>query len=117
MDVDFPPSSFVAVVAFYTIFHLPREEHPELLRRVHRWLEPGGCLLATLTWRDHGSCTEDDLFSTKMYWSGYALEHYERLLAVLGFEVLAIHDSGHGFSNHHEAPPESHPLVLARRVG
>ena len=28
-SVDFPDSSFDAVVAFYSIFHLPREEHPE----------------------------------------------------------------------------------------
>ena len=51
MSVSFPLSSFNAVVAFYSIFHLPREQHQELFRRVHRWLKPGGYLLCTLSYR------------------------------------------------------------------
>jgi SAM-dependent methyltransferase len=46
-DLDFPPGSFDAVVAFYSIIHVPRIEHPMLLRRIHRWLKPGGAFLAT----------------------------------------------------------------------
>ena len=42
MTVCLPPSSFDAAVALYSVFHLPREEHPRLFRRVHRWLKPGG---------------------------------------------------------------------------
>src|ERR1051325_11727327 len=42
MSLTFPPASFDAVVAFYALFHLPREEHPELLQRIHTWLKPSG---------------------------------------------------------------------------
>ena len=49
MSATFPPSSFDAVVAFYAVFHLPKQEHPDLFRRVHRWLKPGGYLLCTLS--------------------------------------------------------------------
>ena len=45
MSVEFPPHHFDAVVAYYTIFHLPREEHPELIRRIYTWLKPGGWIL------------------------------------------------------------------------
>lgn len=40
MLVEFPPSSFNGAVAFYSIFHLPREEHAELFRRIYRRLKP-----------------------------------------------------------------------------
>src|SRR5262249_36724858 len=48
-SVDFAPASFDAVVAFYSIIHVPREEQPALVRRIHRWLKPEGRFLANWT--------------------------------------------------------------------
>ncbi|HKC50272.1 MAG TPA: class I SAM-dependent methyltransferase, partial [Myxococcota bacterium] len=48
MSVEFPAASFDAVVSFYAVFHLPREEHEALFRRIERWLVPGGYLAATV---------------------------------------------------------------------
>jgi ubiquinone/menaquinone biosynthesis C-methylase UbiE len=42
MELDFPPRTIDAVVAFYILDHLPREEHAALLAKLHRWLRPGG---------------------------------------------------------------------------
>ncbi len=42
MSLTFPPATFDAVVAYYSLFHLPRVEHPALLSRGFRWLKPGG---------------------------------------------------------------------------
>ena len=39
-------AAFDAVVACYSIIHVPRGEQPELVRRIHRWLKPGGRFLA-----------------------------------------------------------------------
>ncbi|HXF62329.1 MAG TPA: methyltransferase domain-containing protein [Caldilineaceae bacterium] len=44
-SVAFPPASFDAVVSFYALEHLPREEHAPLLERMATWLKPGGYLL------------------------------------------------------------------------
>ena len=49
MSVEFDEESFDAVVAFYSIFHLPREEHRGLFERIYRWLRPGGYFLCTLS--------------------------------------------------------------------
>ena len=46
--LDLPPGSIDAVTAFYSITHVPREEHAGLLRRVAAWLRPGGLLVATM---------------------------------------------------------------------
>jgi ubiquinone/menaquinone biosynthesis C-methylase UbiE len=44
-SVAFPPNAFVAVVSFYTLEHVPRQEHETVLGRIYRWLRPGGFLL------------------------------------------------------------------------
>ena len=45
MALSFPPSTFDAVVAFYSIFHLPREEQRTMIGRIKGWLKEGGWLL------------------------------------------------------------------------
>ena len=64
MSAEFPPSSFSAAVAFYSVFHLPRQEHPELFRRIYDWLRPGGYLLCTLDRSSEERYTEDDFFGS-----------------------------------------------------
>ena len=39
---SFEAASFEAIVSFYAIFHLPREEHGTLLERTATWLRPEG---------------------------------------------------------------------------
>ena len=107
MTAVFPPSTFDAVVAIYSIFHLPREEHSALFRRIHGWLAPGGHLLCTLSHRNEAGYTEDDFHGVTMYWSNYSLDEYREMLTEIGFQLLAtstVRDIN-----------ESHPLVLARK--
>jgi trans-aconitate methyltransferase len=46
--LEFPVSTFAAIVAFFAIIHLPMHEHQPLLERCFAWLSPGGYLLATV---------------------------------------------------------------------
>ena len=46
--LDLPPDSLDAVVAFYSLTHLPQAELPKLLASIHRWLRPGGVFVATM---------------------------------------------------------------------
>ncbi len=115
MAVRFEPSSFDAVVAFYSIFHLPREEQPDLFRRIHRWLKPGGYLLCTLSHQNEEGYTEDDFFGETMYWSNYGLIEYLDILGEAGFVVLEVSSVGGGWEDHVGADREDHPLVLAQK--
>ena len=45
--LDFKPETFDAVVSFYSIIHVPREEHLALIDKIALWLKPGGSFLAT----------------------------------------------------------------------
>ena len=115
MSVEFPPSHFDAVVAYYSIFHLPREEHPELIRRIYAWLKPGGYLLATLSLFSEAPYTEDDFYGITMYWSNYSLEDYKSILTEIGFTILESTIIGHGYQEASAIPSEHHPLIFARK--
>ena len=107
MSSVFPPSTFDAVVAIYSVFHLPREKHAALFRRIHRWLKPDGHLLCTLSHHNEAGYTEDDFHGVTMYWSNYSLDEYREMLTEIGFQLLATSTVGD--------VNESHPLVLARK--
>ena len=115
MSATFPPSSFDAVVAFYAVFHLPRQEHPDLFRRVHRWLKPGGYLLCTLSHYNEEGYTEEDFFGVTMYWSNYSLREYLEILTGAGFALLETKSTDSGYENATQEFSEDHPLVLARK--
>lgn len=115
MDRDFEPASFDAIVALYTFFHLPREEHPALLRLVHRWLCPGGSFLATLSETSRPGYTDPDFFGVTMYWSHFDAPWYLAALRGLGFSVVELGALGHGYGGDARFPEERHPVVLARR--
>jgi SAM-dependent methyltransferase len=113
MTVDFEGESLDAAVAFYSIFHLPRIEQPELLRRIARWLRPGGYLLATLSRFGEAGYTEDDFFGATMYWSQFSLDESRGQMEAAGFEILSVTWAGEGYEG--EEPNETHPLVSAKR--
>jgi SAM-dependent methyltransferase len=85
--IAFPAESFDLVTAFYSIIHLPREDHGRLIRRVARWLRPGGGLVANLG-TSGGDAWDDDWHGVPMYWSSWDQRTNTRLLEAAGLEVL-----------------------------
>lgn len=60
MALEFERGSFGAVVAFYSVIHLPRNEQKAMLSKIGEWLADGGYLLLNLGARDNpGSINED----------------------------------------------------------
>lgn len=116
MGIEFAPSSFDAVTSFYAIFHLPKEEHEELFRRIHVWLRPQGYLMTTVNLGDEAPYTEDDFFGVTMYWSNFGLSQYKEMLSKLGFSILEDIRVGHGFRNGVKEAPEMHPLLFAQKI-
>ena len=86
-EIDFPPGSFEGVTAFYSISHVPRDEHGSLFERIARWLVPGGLFLATLGSGDSPDWIGDWL-GQPMFFSSYDADANRRLLAGANFELL-----------------------------
>lgn len=85
--LEFEPASFDAVVAFYSIFHLPREQQAKLLQSIYLWLKPGGYLLCNLGARDDPGSTAKDWLGSQMYWSSFDVETNLKLLRDAGFAI------------------------------
>jgi SAM-dependent methyltransferase len=84
--VEIAPSSFDAVVAFYSIPHVPRAEHADLLLRVASWLKPGGVFLASLG-ADRSADWRGSWLGVEMFFSHYAAEVNEQLVRQAGFDI------------------------------
>lgn len=86
-SVEFQPSSFNAVVSFYTLEHIPREEHQVILRRIFQWLKPGGLLLISMEAGDYEGFFGEWL-GVPMYMSCFDPETMNQLVQRAGFELL-----------------------------
>jgi cyclopropane fatty-acyl-phospholipid synthase-like methyltransferase len=88
-QVEFPPESFDAVVAFYSIIHVPREEQPALFARIGQWLRTGGLFLATLSSDAIAADYEPDWLGVPMYWSGFEPATTCRLIEDAGLTITS----------------------------
>jgi cyclopropane fatty-acyl-phospholipid synthase-like methyltransferase len=84
---DFPPETFDAVVAFYVLDHIPREEHAALFGRIAGWLRPGGLLLFT-TELEEEEGTVGEWLGTPMFFSQFHPAITAGLVEEAGFELL-----------------------------
>lgn len=84
--ITFPPDSFDLVTAFYSIPHLPRTQHADLLRRISVWLRPGGILLATFGEAEKDTVAE--FLETQMPTSSYHPKTNRRMVLDTGLTVL-----------------------------
>ena len=116
LSADLPPESFDAVVAFYVVFHLAREQHAELFRRVYGWLRPSGYFVVTVSRFNEPAYLEEDFFGATMYWSNFSLSEYRELLLQTGFRLVEAANLGHGYGASHHGPSESHPLLFAQKT-
>ena len=115
LETEFPAASLDAIVSYYAIFHIPRQEHRELFRRFARWLRTGGLLLFTVARHDDGpGYTEDDFFGETMYWSNFGPATYRKILAETGFEVEQEGIAGSGLSDA-DRQKEAHPFFFATK--
>lgn len=70
-EVAFEPRSFDAVVAFWSLIHVPRELHGSVIARIHAWLKPGGVFAGTLGSGDNPAEHVQDFYGAPMYWSHF----------------------------------------------
>ena len=59
-EFDAEPGSFDAVMALYSLTHIPRDKYPTLFGRVATWLRPGGWFLASMGTSDDAGWNEEN---------------------------------------------------------
>lgn len=86
--LDFPDEHFGGILSYYAIFHIPREEHYDLLKNFYRMLKPGGVALLVFSCGDEPEWINEDFFGAKMFWNSWDNEIYLEMLEKIGFEIL-----------------------------
>src|SRR6185295_16928052 len=80
------PGPFDAIIAWDSIFHIPRTDHKAIFERFRAWLRPGGRMLLSLG----GSAAEDftsEMLGETFYYSGHEPSEALNMLKQVGFEV------------------------------
>jgi SAM-dependent methyltransferase len=90
--LDFPPAGFDAVAAFYSIIHVPREEHAALLHDIATWLRPGGLLVATMGAGSTEAAVEPDWLGVPMFFSHFDGTTNQRLVAEAGLQIISARE-------------------------
>jgi SAM-dependent methyltransferase len=107
----FAEESFDAVVAFYSLIHLPREELPGLVTRIAGWLRPGGIFVATMGAHADAGSIEEDWLGAPMYWSHFDSATNRKMVTAAGFEIVSAAE--------HTADEDGEPVtflwIIARR--
>ena len=87
--LQFRAASLAAVVAFWSIIHVPLDEQRPLLARVLDWLRPGGAFLCSVGY-NHWVGHEDDWLDVPgatMYWSHADRDIYRAWFREAGFVI------------------------------
>jgi ubiquinone/menaquinone biosynthesis C-methylase UbiE len=98
---------FGAAIAWDSIFHVEREHHAAILRKLAKSLEPGGRLLLSVG----GSGADDftsEMFGHTFFYSGHEPEVTRQLLEAEGFEIE--------FWEVDDPSSRGHIAVIARKV-
>ena len=80
---------FDLIMMLFSMLHLPREKHKELLSKIYKSLNNRGILLLTLRDEDAGEIKYKNNFcNQEMMWSYYDYETYIKMLSDIGFKIL-----------------------------
>lgn len=93
------------IVSFYAIFHTPRENHQNILKKFASFMPNGGHILITMG-SSEWEGTEEDFHGAKMFWSHYGAEKNTELVASAGFKIVLNEIDGQA--------NEKHQIIIAQ---
>lgn len=97
LALDFPPSSFDGVISFYAIFHLPREQQRDMLRKISSWLRPDGMFVLNLATMDEEEI-HGEFLGHGMFWSSFDVEANKTMIRESGLDIISadVREAGDG---------------------
>ena len=98
-QLAFEAESFDGICAFYSLFHVPREEHLQVLLGFNRLLRQDGILLFS-SGRNAWEGVED-FHGARMFWSHPDREVTRQLVIDAGFAVIMSEVQEHGGEKHY----------------
>jgi SAM-dependent methyltransferase len=91
LAISQPDATLDAVIAMYSIIHLPREEQVQLVHKIFSWLKPGGYFLANFAEEDLPAVVMPAWLHEKgwMFWSGWGAKTTVKKVQEAGFKIIS----------------------------
>lgn len=105
------PRSVDAVIAFYSIIHVPRTMHTELLAKIASWLRPDGLFVATMGAVSSPGTIEEDWLGVPMYFSHFDAPANRAMVQRAGFVL----ESTEVVEDEEDGRPVPFQWIVARR--
>lgn len=86
--IDFPEPTYDGIVFFYSLYHLPRNKHLDMLMKAKAYLSYGGSILLTIRQEDSGNIKYRDNFcGHPMVWSHYDYSTFKSIVRRAGLSI------------------------------
>lgn len=85
-ELEFPPNSFDGLISVYTLFHIPRDEHPKIIKNFYDVLKPGGILLINSGVSESEGVS--NFFGVPMFWSNFTPDALLEIVKDVGFSII-----------------------------
>ncbi|MFX1588174.1 MAG: class I SAM-dependent methyltransferase [Promethearchaeota archaeon] len=85
-NLDFNENSFDGIISVYALFHVPKNNHPNIFEQFFKILKPGGILLINTGTSESEGVSE--FFGEPMFWSNYDPKKTLEIVKSIGFSIL-----------------------------
>ena len=89
MALELPSSTFNGVGAFYSIMHLPRQEHRSIFRRITSWLKPGGLFVGSLGITNNEVELDSYWKGIPLFSSAYDTQTNQQIIEEAGLRIMS----------------------------
>ena len=87
-DIEFAPNSFSLICSFFALFHVSREEIPEVLKKFHELLKDNGYLVLSLGELKEEKEHVSSFLGEKMYFTATTRKKLIKMLKGMGFKII-----------------------------
>lgn len=105
---EFESESFDGIICMYSMIHIDRKKHLEILKQFYNLLKSPGYLMICMGLEDFEG--EEEYLGTKMFWSHFGRNTNLELLKKAGFEIIS-----EKAWNPPNDPNDRHLFVLCRK--
>lgn len=100
-----------AIVSLYAVYHIPRETHPELFKKLHSFLTDNGILFVLMGAKDWVG-TKDSFYGVQMAWSMYGPDANRELIEKAGFQIIVDEIDTAGGERHQAIIAKKLPTII-----
>lgn len=110
LNYSFLEKRFDAIVCLYTLFHIHRDKHAEIISKISSMLKPQGHLLITVGTEDVAHKKRDNFCGSNMAWSYFDAQTNMDIITQCGFTIIqSLNEKDYGSD-------EKHVWAIAKKI-